>query len=351
MASLAAALRSISNDYAPAEERFRLVASAPLVSEARLPSRHTSDVALSVVIPAYSTHAELPRMLAGLTRQTHACFEVIVVDDASERSLDGAIRAAEIDVPVKYVRIDANPSRNPSHARNVGIACADASFVVCLDSDLIVASDFLERIALRLELVPRAVFVGFRANIDPKSPPLSALGYAPLSGDWRHTAHLDERTLADFLHVNLNGPRHQARGTLHILEETNQFRHFGEGRALGYWDLPAMVIGHTLAFDRGIAQRAGGFPEIFRGWGIEDIAFGARMIAEECWIIPALDCVSFHQRRDDEFDRRRKTSQLRDNLQRYFALANETDSAPRFPNIGVELCEKTGMKSFFRECT
>ncbi|MEK6406920.1 MAG: glycosyltransferase [Acidobacteriota bacterium] len=100
-----------------------------------------SDIKLSVIIPTHNRASELANTLAGLRRQTLEAeeYEIIVVDDGS-------------NPPVRLADSDGKPSCSlvrlegleRSAARNAGAVAAKGRYLVFVDDDMTVGSDFLE---------------------------------------------------------------------------------------------------------------------------------------------------------------------------------------------------------------
>lgn len=86
----------------------------------------------SVVIPAYNQAAFLPATLQSVMRQTYPCFEVIVVNDASDDETD-EIMADWRDPRLRYIVHERN--ERLSAARNTGIRAAQGSLIFLLDAD------------------------------------------------------------------------------------------------------------------------------------------------------------------------------------------------------------------------
>jgi glycosyltransferase involved in cell wall biosynthesis len=86
---------------------------------------------VSVVIPTYNRVEPLQRSVASVLAQSHAAFEILVVDDASQVPVDPALLPA--DPRITILRHAQN--RGVSAARNTGIAAAKGRYVAFLDSD------------------------------------------------------------------------------------------------------------------------------------------------------------------------------------------------------------------------
>jgi GT2 family glycosyltransferase len=92
-----------------------------------------TQVAVSVVIPAWNAADDVTTCLAGVLAQDYPDFEVIVVDDASSDKTPEVVRAHE------RVRLVRNPTNlGPAAARNRGVAESRGDLLVFIDSDSIV---------------------------------------------------------------------------------------------------------------------------------------------------------------------------------------------------------------------
>lgn len=97
---------------------------------------------VAVIIPSYNRAATLDRALGSLAVQTVAPEQIILVDDASVDETLEVARAWVDRLPLEILALPAN--RGPSAARNHGIACARADWIVFLDSDDALKPDCLE---------------------------------------------------------------------------------------------------------------------------------------------------------------------------------------------------------------
>lgn len=94
-------------------------------------------IKLSIIIPYYKTYELTVKLLDNLTKQLTDEVEVILIDDGcNEERLD------EYDINV--IHFDKN--RGLSCARNTGIKQAKGEYLVFIDSDDLVANDYVETI-------------------------------------------------------------------------------------------------------------------------------------------------------------------------------------------------------------
>ncbi len=129
----------------------------------------TSDILLSIVIPAYNEECRLPGTLEALAshcRRFPFPWEVIVV---IERSTDRTVELAsaiatrhgEISVIVNQVK------RGKGYALRTGVGMASGEIVLTMDADLSVPVEFIDAFMSRLEANPSIdVLIGNRRHPD-----------------------------------------------------------------------------------------------------------------------------------------------------------------------------------------
>lgn len=93
-------------------------------------SQETTSV--SVVIPVYNCAERVEGAIRSALAQVPQPLEIIVVDDASTDSIDGASLTA-IDPRIRFIRHDIN--RGGGAARNTGIDAARGELIAFLDAD------------------------------------------------------------------------------------------------------------------------------------------------------------------------------------------------------------------------
>ncbi len=104
---------------------------------------------VSVIIPAYNAEGTLEEPLESLLAQTHTEWEAIIVDDGSS---DGTLALAEDHARRdSRLRVISQENAGVSVARNTGIAAASHDWLLFLDADDTIASEYLERMTRALE--------------------------------------------------------------------------------------------------------------------------------------------------------------------------------------------------------
>jgi glycosyltransferase involved in cell wall biosynthesis len=103
------------------------------------------EASVSVIIPVHDRQAELQQCLLALAAQQSAPpFEVIVVDDGSKRAVTSAAAEYEAKFALRIIR---QRRSGPGAARNAGIAAAQGSVLLFVDSDVVVARTLVRVIA------------------------------------------------------------------------------------------------------------------------------------------------------------------------------------------------------------
>lgn len=103
---------------------------------------------VSVVIPVHND-PRIRKCLASILGQDHPDYEVIVVDDGST---DGT---PQVIAEFQGVRVLRKEKGGAASARNDGAALAQGEIVLFLDSDTVVDSDFVSKMAAPFERNPR----------------------------------------------------------------------------------------------------------------------------------------------------------------------------------------------------
>lgn len=287
---------SHNNDYSDSEKLF-LRGSNGLnltnIKTGQISKTFTPKQTVSVIVPSYNPH-RFDLFVHALAKQRATTLkktELIVINDNTKNSSLYLNHLSGIN-SVGSIKLVNNAKNNGSSVgRNIGLSLAEGEVVVFTDDDMVWDKGALERLIYKFShLTTNVMFLGFRSNVFQND----ITGYTPsLAKDWRYKVKVNNT----YLQVSIYNTPIPRRSTFRLLAETDAFKQFGFGAVVGYWDLPCMVIGHSIAVSKAIAVSSGGFPqEGFDGWGLEDIMFGARVIATGTKVVPSLDWVSTHIR-------------------------------------------------------
>lgn len=97
---------------------------------------------VSVIVPVYKVEEYIERCLDSVSTQTYENIEIIIIDDGTpDRSGDIADAYAVKDKRVKVIH---KKNGGLSSARNAGLDVATGEYVIFVDSDDIIAPDFVE---------------------------------------------------------------------------------------------------------------------------------------------------------------------------------------------------------------
>ncbi len=113
-----------------------------------------ADAGVSVVIPSWNGRRWLPDCLGAIIRQELPPREVIVVDNGST---DGTIDYLREHPEVQVLRLGSNTGF--AHAANQGIAAAQQEFVAFVNTDVVLADDWLARMVAAARSHPQAASV------------------------------------------------------------------------------------------------------------------------------------------------------------------------------------------------
>jgi len=112
---------------------------------------------ISVIIAIYNRKEELFELLNSLSRQTDKDFEVIIVDDGSIINLRPTADLFQQILNIEFFRKD---NSGPGLSRNYGARRAKNDWLVFVDSDVIVESDYIQNIKKNLAAIPCDAFGG-----------------------------------------------------------------------------------------------------------------------------------------------------------------------------------------------
>jgi glycosyltransferase involved in cell wall biosynthesis len=97
----------------------------------------------SVVIPVYNRPQELDELLQSLTHQTFKNFEVLIIDDGSDKRSDEVFGRFALTLSVKYFY---KQNSGPGPSRNFGFQHAAGDYLVVFDSDCVLPPNYFDAV-------------------------------------------------------------------------------------------------------------------------------------------------------------------------------------------------------------
>ena len=244
------------------------------------PFEDGSPISSSIILPVYNGKKTLEKTLENLSKHKTILtnpdlFELIVVGDGSEEDIYSVFEQTSFTCANYFISHNRNLGR--SAARNSGIKEAKNELLFFFDADVLLPSDYFERMWAIHNSVDNAVAVGLAqnkylneiSNLSPNSRKITP----DITDDFRYYKKFK----------SLQFGRQEFR----LIKETDWFKHFGYHRRIGPWTLPKMVVTHNVSVRRDYVLDVEGFDERFKTWGYEDTYFGAKLIAKDCYVIPS----------------------------------------------------------------
>ena len=111
----------------------------------------------SIIIPVYNRPDEVDELLESLCRQTVTDFEVLIVEDGSQRDCKAVVDKYTDRLDVKYFM---KPNSGPGQSRNYGAERANGEWLIILDSDVVLPEGYLAAVDRQVESGKRKVDSG-----------------------------------------------------------------------------------------------------------------------------------------------------------------------------------------------
>lgn len=300
------------------------------------PFANTDMKSVSIIIPVfYPEH--LDEVLEHL-RFIGGYDEIIIVDDTGEidkSKYNSIIRNSNIKI---YFH---KKNYGRAAARNTGAAKATGDILVFMDQDMFLSMLFLPTMQKYYASNESLVFLGIRQNRPYEEIPKSSKWICPETiYDWRIKTVIDEK-FVDLTVLNVGGKDNGCKcgETISIVKKTNMLRNMGikKSMTIGFWDLPSMVISHSMAIRKRDFINIGGFPEWIRGWGGEDIVLGFLACAAHIPIVLS-GCTSYQaMHKPFSGSEENKLKELKWNINKY---KNWAKDVREFPEINFYEIEK-----------
>lgn len=111
----------------------------------------------SVIVPVFNRPDEVDELLESLTGQTFKDFEVIIVEDGSERDCRAVAERYGAALNVKYY---VKKNSGPGQSRNYGAERASGEYLIVLDSDVVLPPGYMQAVDDGLAAEPADAFGG-----------------------------------------------------------------------------------------------------------------------------------------------------------------------------------------------
>jgi len=226
----------------------------------------------SFVIPTYNKKEPLKRTLKALNNlsgYTWENYEVVVVDDGSSEEVFEFIKGVNLNYRLNYVYLERCEDSCRARTRNYGIQVARGQYIVFIDDDIVVNSDYLEELDRYYRVSDNLVVNGLRLHCP------SGLIDGTDIRELRRTACRDANT--DVLEV-----RHMICNHLSYNLSAHKYP----------W---LLTFTSNLAVPRKLLLEIEGFDENFKKWGGEDVELAYRLLKAGGKLVINNKIEAFHQ--------------------------------------------------------
>ena len=132
----------------------------------------------SIIVPVYNRPDEVDELLESLTHQVFRNFEVVIVEDGSDKRCDEVCNRYKDLLPLRYYYKE---NSGPGNSRNFGVDYANGDYVIILDSDVVVPPHYLSAIDEELSREQCDFFGGADAAHASFTPVQKAISYSMTS--------------------------------------------------------------------------------------------------------------------------------------------------------------------------
>ena len=111
----------------------------------------------SIIVPVYNRPDEVDELLQSLCEQSLKDFEVVIVEDGSQKDCKEVVGRYTDRLDVKYFM---KPNSGPGQSRNYGAERAKGDYLLVLDSDVVLPTGYLQAVDDELQRQPADAFGG-----------------------------------------------------------------------------------------------------------------------------------------------------------------------------------------------
>ena len=132
----------------------------------------------SIIVPVFNRPDEVDELLQSLVGQTLKDFEVVIVEDGSEKPCKDVCDKYAGKIDLKYFM---KKNSGPGQSRNYGAERANGEYLIVLDSDVVLPEDYLKAVDDELNREPSDAFGGPDCAHDSFSETQKAISYSMTS--------------------------------------------------------------------------------------------------------------------------------------------------------------------------
>ena len=132
----------------------------------------------SIIVPVYNRPDEVDELLESLLTQAEKDFEVIIVEDGSQKPCKEVCDKYAGQLELHYFM---KPNSGPGQSRNYGAERAKGEYLLILDSDVVLPNGYLKAISDELEREPADAFGGPDSAHDSFTDTQKAISYSMTS--------------------------------------------------------------------------------------------------------------------------------------------------------------------------
>ena len=132
----------------------------------------------SIIVPVFNRPDEVDELLQSLVGQTLKDFEVVIVEDGSEKPCKDVCDKYVGKIDVKYFM---KKNSGPGQSRNYGAERANGEYLIVLDSDVVLPEGYLKAVDDELNREPSDAFGGPDCAHDSFTETQKAISYSMTS--------------------------------------------------------------------------------------------------------------------------------------------------------------------------
>ena len=132
----------------------------------------------SIIVPVFNRPDEVDELLQSLTEQTLKDFEVIIVEDGSQKPCKDVCDKYAERLDLKYFM---KPNSGPGQSRNYGAERARGEWLIVLDSDVVLPRTYIEEVEREMKRLPADAFGGPDSAHPSFTPTQKAISYSMTS--------------------------------------------------------------------------------------------------------------------------------------------------------------------------